>query len=269
MAKSLKENIMQEYKNIFDRTERLLGKDSMQKLSQVRVILFGVGGVGSWCAEGLIRTGIQHLTIVDADKVCETNINRQLMATTRTVGQEKVHVLKSRLLDINPDADITAIAGIYSEETAASFDLDSYDYIIDAIDSLKHKLHLIRTATRTKATFFSSMGAALKMDPTRIKVAEFWKVQGCPLAAVLRRKIKEGEFPAKKFLCVYSDEVLQNKGDIYETDEAKKSTLLDAPNPSKKAQINGTLVHITAVFGFTLCSLVVQNIIKEHSSSGQ
>ncbi len=254
---------MSEINGIFDRAERLLGEETMKQIGKVRIILFGVGGVGSWCAEGLIRMGVRQLTIVDADRVCETNINRQLMATTKTIGELKVEALKTRLLDINPEADITAIAGVYNEDTSASFQLDTYDYIIDAIDSLKYKVHLIRTAARTKAKLYSSMGAALKMDPTRIKVAEFWKVKGCPLAAALRRKMKEGERPAKKFLCVYSDELLENKGSVYETDESKKSALLKMENPSKKAQINGTLVHITAIFGFTLAGLVVQDICKE------
>lgn len=256
---------MTEEKGIFKRTELLLGSEMMQNLSDKKVILFGVGGVGSWCAESLIRSGIGHLTIVDSDNVCETNINRQLMATTKTIGQQKVDILKARLLEINPNAEINAIAGIYSEETSDSFQLDSFDYIIDAIDSLKHKLHLIRTATRTKAKLFSSMGAALKMDPTRIKVAEFWKVAGCPLAAALRRKMKQGEKPAKKFQCVYSDELLENKGLKYDFDESKSSELLKQENPSVKASTNGTLVHITAIFGFTLSGLVIQDIVKRNS----
>ncbi|MBB4037824.1 tRNA A37 threonylcarbamoyladenosine dehydratase [Dysgonomonas hofstadii] len=255
---------MTEEKGIFKRAELLLGSEMMDKIADIKVILFGVGGVGSWCAESLIRTGIKHLTIVDSDKVCETNINRQLMATTKTVGQRKVDVLKNRLLEINPDAEIQTIAEVYSEENSGSFHLDTYDYIIDAIDSLKHKVHLIQTATRTKARLFSSMGAALKIDPTRIKVAEFWKVKGCPLGAALRRKMKQGIKPAKKFLCVYSDEVLENKGMKYEFDESKSSEIIKQENPSVKAQTNGTLVHITAIFGFTLASLVIQDIVKRN-----
>ncbi len=254
---------MEEEKGIFKRTELLLGEKLMNKISSAKIILFGVGGVGSWCAESLVRSGVKYLTIVDSDKVCETNINRQLMATTKTVGQRKVDVLKARLIEINSEAEIKTIAGIYSEETSDSFKLDTYDYIIDAIDSLKHKVHLIQTATRTKAKLYSSMGAALKMDPTRIKVAEFWKVKGCPLAAALRRKMKQGERPSKKFMCVYSDEVLENKGLKYENDESKSSELLKQDNPSVKAQTNGTLVHITAIFGFTLAGLIIQHICKE------
>ena len=198
---------------IFRRSELLLGVDTIERIGQKRVIIFGVGGVGSWCAESLVRSGIRHLTIVDSDRVCITNINRQLMATTKTVGQVKVEVLKERLLSINPSADITALQKIFTQDTADEFEIGSYDYIIDAIDSLKDKALLILMATRTKAKFISSMGAALKLDPTRIKITEFWKVQGDPLARALRKKFKQlGEYPKRKFQCVYSDELLTNKG---------------------------------------------------------
>lgn len=238
---------------MFSRTTLLIGRNAQEKLAGTRVILFGVGGVGSWCAESLIRSGIGCLTIVDPDMVCETNINRQLPATTRTVGQPKVEVLKKRLLDINPDVRIEAVQLFYDAETADSFRLDTYDYIIDAIDSLDSKMHLICTATQTNATFFSSMGAALKMDPSRINVAEFWKVHGCPLAAALRRKIKQNKlFPAKKFKCIYSDELLTNKD--------ATASLAENHNEITSKRINGTVAHITAIFGFTLAGLVIQDI---------
>ena len=230
---------------IFRRTELLLGDESMERLSSKRVIIFGVGGVGSWCAESLIRSGIRHLTIVDSDHVCVTNINRQLMATSKTVGQVKVDALKERLLSINPSAEITALQQIFTAETAESFNIGSYDYIIDAIDSLKDKALLILMATKTDAKFFSSMGAALKLDPTRIKIAEFWKVQGDPLARALRKRFKhEGQYPERKFMCIYSDELLDNKKPI---------------DPDDKG--NGTIVHITAIFGFMLASLVIQDAV--------
>ena len=263
---------------IFRRSELLLGDEAMQRISSKRVIIFGVGGVGSWCAESLIRSGIRHLTIVDSDRVCITNINRQLMATTLTVGQVKVDVLKERLLSINPKADITALQKIFTQETADSFEIGSYDYIIDAIDSLKDKALLIMTATRTKARFFSSMGAALKMDPTRIRVAEFWQVKGDPLARALRKRFKalskreksdvhinsseheetrpkvklNDQYPKRKFQCVWSDELLQNKGP---QPLEKEETL----SQITKGQTNGSLAHITAIFGFTLAGLVLQD----------
>ena len=263
---------------IFNRTELLLGKDMMARISSVRVIVFGVGGVGSWCAESLVRSGIRHITIVDSDRVSVTNINRQLQATTRTVGQVKVDVLKERLIEINPDTEITAIQEIYSAENSSLFDISSYDYVVDAIDSLTNKTELILETTRTKAKLFSSMGAALKIDPTMISVAEFWKVRGCPLAAALRRKMKKGEMPAKKFLCVYSEELFENRGEqqFYDdeddicrdlTDTAKapgKPELAGHDWSDKKAKINGTLAHSTAIFGFTLAGLIMQDIIKKH-----
>ncbi len=224
---------------IFSRLELLLGNEATERIAQKRVIIFGVGGVGSWCAESLVRSGISRLTMVDSDRVCISNVNRQLMATTKTVGQVKVNALKERLLTINPSAEITALQKVFTQETAGEFALDSYDYIIDAIDSLKDKALLIMMATQLpSAKFFSSMGAALKMDPSHIKIAEFWKVTGDPLARALRNHFKRNkQFPKRKFQCVYSDELIDSKG------EGK-----------------GSIVHITAIFGFMLAGLVLQDI---------
>ena len=245
-------------KEIFQRSELLLGTEAMERIAQKRVIVFGVGGVGSWCAESLVRSGIRHLTIVDSDSVCASNINRQLMATTETVGQVKVDVLRQRLLTINPAAEITAIHEFFTAETAESFHLDTYDYIIDAIDSLKDKALLILMACETKATFFASMGAALKLDPTRIKIAEFWKIQGDPLARALRKRFKrDGQYPKRKFQCVYSDELLENKGTP--PDDGEEPSMFNKPHT------NGTLAHITAIFGFMLAGLVIQDAVKENS----
>ena len=236
--------------SIFHRAELLLGHEAMSLMATKRVILFGVGGVGSWCAEGLVRSGIHNLTIVDYDRVVPSNINRQLMATTETVGLLKTEALRCRLLSINPAADITAVSQAFTSDNADTFHLDSYDYIIDAIDSLPDKALLILTATQSAAKLFSSMGAALKLDPTCIRTAEFWRVEGDPLARALRRQFKRNnQYPARKFTCVFSDERQQNK-----TGSAQ-------PN-ANGGRINGSLVHITAIFGFTLAALVVQDIIK-------
>ena len=262
---------------IFHRSRLLMGDAPLQRLHDIRVILFGVGGVGSWCAESLVRSGVKHLTIVDSDRVNISNVNRQLMATTETVGQVKVEVLKERLLSINPEAEITAIQDIYNAENSESFRLNEYDVIIDAIDSLAEKAHLLLTASRTDALLYSSMGAALKMDPTRIQVAEFMKVRGCPLGRALRKKMKHQKVrPAKKFLCVYSDEVLPNLGeadvDGYEPTIAESTTtqegredLLSHNWNERKAQINGTMSHITAMFGFMLAGLIVQHFYKSET----
>ena len=266
---------------IFHRSRLLMGDAPLQRLHDIRVILFGVGGVGSWCAESLVRSGVKHLTIVDSDRVNISNVNRQLMATTQTVGQVKVEVLKERLLSINPEAEITAIQDIYNAENSESFRLNEYDVIIDAIDSLAEKAHLLLTASRTDALLYSSMGAALKMDPTRIQVAEFMKVRGCPLGRALRKKMKHQKVrPAKKFLCVYSDEVLPNLGeadvDGYEPTIAESTTtqegredLLSHNWNERKAQINGTMSHITAMFGFMLAGLIVPHFYKSETEMNE
>lgn len=267
-------------KGIFQRTELLLGSDIMSEIALKKVIIFGIGGVGSWCAESLVRSGIRNLTIVDSDRICVTNINRQIQATTLTVGEVKTDALKRRLLEINPHATIIDIQKIYNAQNHDFFQLDQFDYIIDAIDSLGNKIHLIREATRTSATLFSSMGASMKIDPTRVKVAEFWDVIGCPLGSKVRKMIRKGDLPAKKFLCVYSEELLDSKGSGSScgTDQClcpKNKTAIGDPELadhewcSQKAVINGTVAHITAIFGFTIAGLLIQDIynknIKTHS----
>lgn len=242
---------------LFARTELLVGTQTMQEIASKRVILFGVGGVGSWCAEGLIRSGINNLTIVDSDRVAVANINRQLPATTKTVGQLKVDVLQNRLLEINPYADIKSIPRIYSPESAESFNLGEYDYIIDAIDSLSNKADLLCRASATNAVVFSSMGAGLRLDPQKIRVAEFKKVRGCKLASALRQKLRKGENLKKPILCVYSEEYNINRGEEVLENANENSSF-------RKARINGTMVQVTAVFGFTLSGLVIQDIVNSH-----
>lgn len=224
-------------KNLYDRTRLLVGDEAMERFAAVRVILFGVGGVGSWCAEALVRSGILHLTLVDPDCVDITNINRQLPATTLTVGRPKVEVMRERLLAINPQADIVIRQEAYTSESAPTFPLEQYDYVVDAIDSLKDKLELILATTHNpQNTLFSSMGAARKMDPVQIRVTEFWRVDGCPLAASLRKRMRRAQrFPERKFKCVWS------------------------PERCETALPSGTLMPVTATFGLTLASLILKD----------
>lgn len=235
----------------FHRSALLLGESRMTRLREVRVIIFGVGGVGSWCAESLIRTGLVHLTLVDSDMVCASNCNRQMMATPSSIGQVKVEAMRERLLCINPDADIVAIQRTYNAESSDSFNLAGYDFVIDAIDSLRDKIHLIQTVTNlTKSgcgvRLFSSMGAALRVDPTKVRVAEFWSIKGDALARALRDKFKRSkQFPACKFQCVYSEEIPVG------------NQLPDELNPE---HANGSLSFVTGTFGMTLASLVISNL---------
>ena len=219
---------------MFTRTIQLLGEDGFRALQNARVILFGVGGVGGWCAEALLRTGIGHLTIVDFDKVDTTNLNRQVVATHENIGQSKVFEMQKRLLSIAPQADIQAIERQYNANTADTFDLAQYDIMVDAIDMVECKALLLYRATQAGCKVFSSMGAGRKTDPQKIRTAEFWKVQGCPLARALRTKMKKANLlPAAKIQCVYSEEI---SGD------------------------QGTLAPIVGVFGMTLASIVINDL---------
>lgn len=247
------------------RTELLLGTHNLKSIQQAKVLIFGVGGVGSWCAEALVRSGVRNLTIVDSDLICITNCNRQLMATSKTVGQVKVEALRNRLLEINPDANIIALQKIYEAETAESFHMEQYDYIVDAIDSLKEKADLILRATALPkhVTLVSSMGAALRRDPFLVRKAEFWKIKGDPLARAIRNKFKRGkQFPSRKFLCVYSEEPpMHNLGVNKESDTS--GSLWN----STKAQINGSLCHITSTFGNAIAGIIINHIIEKNAIS--
>jgi len=254
---------------IFQRTELLFGSSFLKEAAQQRVILFGLGGVGSWCAEMLVRSGIQHLTLVDADVVAESNINRQLPATTATIGLPKAEVMYERLKAINPEAEIIAMQQLYSAENHALFNMASYDYIIDAIDSLEHKVHLLQQACLTEATVFASMGAALKSDPLKIRTAAFHKVTGCPLAAAVRRRLKLKGGTSRSFHCVYSEEQFKNRGTGFAEKMGETNGMSSAGNPySEHKRINGTSSYMPAMFGMTLASLVIRDILQKAESIG-
>ncbi len=224
--------------DFFARSEALLGEKTMENLRSARVIIFGVGGVGSWCAEALIRTGLCHLTIVDDDVVQASNVNRQLPATRETVGCPKVEVLKERLLTINPDAEIVALQQRYVP--SSDFPLSTFNYIIDAIDDVSAKADLIVCATRARVKIFSSMGAALRFDPTQVTTGELMSIKGDALVKAVRARMKKtGQKPYRKVRCVYSTE------------------------PAQKCDTRGSLMQVTAVFGMTLAGLVVDAIRKE------
>ena len=246
------------------RTELLLGRNNLLKLQAAKVIIFGVGGVGSWCAEGLVRSGIKNITIVDSDSICVSNCNRQLMATTKTIGQVKVDALRQRLLDINPNANIVALQKIYEPQSADDFHLESFDFIVDAIDSLKNKADLIlrATALQSPTILVSSMGAALRRNPFMIRMAEFGDVKGDPLARALRKKFKYLKAsPSKKFVCVYSEETpMQNVAHVSDCDAPQSPQQLEQWSASK-AQTNGSLCHITASFGMALAGIILNKII--------
>lgn len=250
----------------FHRLQLLVGQYGLEELFQTKVLLLGVGGVGSWCAEALVRNGIGNLTIVDSDVVCLTNSNRQLQAMHSTVGMSKVDILANRLRDIHPQATITAINRVYDHDTADSFSLQSYDFVIDAIDSLASKVELIDRALQTEVTLFSSMGASCKLDINRIKVDSFWKTHGCPLAKFVRKRLRYRKI-TKNFICVFSPENLEPFASTVTCDTgycaSASATGKEAAHEwvSHKKKVNGSAVHITGVFGFHLASLVTNSVL--------
>jgi tRNA A37 threonylcarbamoyladenosine dehydratase len=257
----------------FHRLQLLTGTTALERLQQTSVILFGIGGVGSWCAEALIRSGIGHLTIVDSDVVCVTNVNRQVQAMPASVGKVKTHELARRLSEINPAADINVIHGIYNRTTAEEFNLAEYHYVIDAIDSLSSKVELIMRAAQSGAKVYTALGASNKLDPTQIKVSSLWKSRECPLGKLVRKRLRRRGFHGEA-TCVYSEELqpVQAVPSTCGTSEcmcpkiAKNDTNETADSHewcSSKKQINGSAVHVTGTFGFILAGLVVQDVIKQ------
>ncbi|MCM1028675.1 MAG: tRNA threonylcarbamoyladenosine dehydratase [Pseudoflavonifractor sp.] len=237
--------------------EILAGREGIQRLHDAKVAIFGIGGVGSWAAECLARSGIGNIDIIDADTVAQSNVNRQLIALSSTIGRPKAEVMKERILDINPETQVNAIVKRYSSSTQDSFDLTAYTYVIDAIDSLADKALLILNATAIRNLYFcSSMGAASRLNPAKVKTAEFWKVTGCPLAAALRHHFRKiGLFPHHKFQCVYSDEPVISSHINHLPDTSGAMTF-------NKKSINGAACHITSIFGINLAALVIQHILS-------
>lgn len=197
--------------DIFSRTERLIGKDALQKLQNSNIIIFGLGGVGSYTAEALARSGIGKMTVVDKDTVDITNINRQLYALHSTVGKPKAEVARERILDINPECEITAIQKMYLPENSEEFNLSQYDYIIDAIDNVTAKIDLAVKAEHLDIPLISSMGTGNKLDPTAFKVSDIYKTSVCPLCRVMRTQLKK--CGVKKLKVVYSEEMPKTDGE--------------------------------------------------------
>ena len=176
---------------MFSRTKSLIGENALQKLTNSRIAIFGIGGVGGYVAEALIRVGIGEIDLIDNDTINETNLNRQIVALQSTIGQYKVDVMKARALDVNPNIKINTYKTFFSDETINEFDFSKYDYVIDAIDSVKSKLLLIETAKNLNIPIISSMGTGNKLDPTKFQIADISKTSVCPLARVIRQELKK------------------------------------------------------------------------------
>lgn len=246
--------------NAFSRTELLIGREAMEKLAAASVAVFGIGGVGSYCAEALARGGIGRIDLIDDDCVCLTNINRQLIATRKTVGKPKVEVMRERMLDINPKVQGQDFQMFYTVQNADAFDLTPYDYVVDAIDTVSAKLKLVEKAHGAGIRIISCMGAGNKLDPTRFEVADIYKTSVCPLAKVMRTELRKRNIPSLKV--VYSKEEVREPIATEETSckhhcvcppEAKRTCAI-------RRQVPGSISFVPSVAGLILAGEVIKDI---------
>lgn len=248
--------------NQFSRTELLLGREAMERLQNSRVAVFGIGGVGGYTVEALVRSGVGTIDIIDDDKVCLTNINRQIYATRKTVGKYKVDVTEERCLEINPDVTINKHRTFYSPETSAEFDFSEYDYVVDAIDTVTGKLELVENAYKTKTPIISSMGAGNKLDASAFEVTDIYKTSVCPLARVMRYELKKRRIP--KLKVVYSKEK-----PITPTEDMAiscKAHCICPPGTARKCtqrrQVPGSTAFVPSVVGLIIAGEVIKDLTK-------
>ena len=239
----------------FSRTEILLGREGMERLQKARVAVFGIGGVGGHTVEALARSGVGTLDLIDNDTVALTNLNRQIIATHKTIGQYKVDVARDRILEINPEMTVNTYRCFYLPETAQQFDFTQYDYVVDAIDTVAGKLQLVEQAVAAGVPIISSMGAGNKLDPTAFRVADIYKTNVCPLAKVMRRELKKRVI--KKLKVVYSEEqTIEQKSDLGEKEREESGV--------KKRQIPGSNAFVPSVVGLIIAGEVIKDLAKIH-----
>ena len=248
--------------NQFSRTQLLLGEEAMKKLAASRVAIFGIGGVGGYVCEALIRSGVGAFDLVDDDKVCLTNLNRQILATRKTIGRYKAEVMKERMLDIYPDADIRVHKCFFLPENADEFPFEEYDYVVDAVDTVTAKLELIMRAREKGVPIISAMGAGNKLDPGRFKVADIYETTMCPLAKVMRRELRKRGVDHLKV--VYSDE--KPVRPIEDMSISCRSNCICPPDAEHKCterrDIPGSTAFVPAVAGLMIAGEVVKELIK-------
>lgn len=248
--------------NQFSRTELLFGRDAMEKLAAARVAVFGIGGVGGYTVEALVRSGVGAVDLIDDDKVCLTNINRQLYATRKTVGKYKVDVAAERIAEINPDVTVRTYKTFYVPDTAGQFDFAEYDYVVDAIDTVTGKLALVENADAAGTPIISSMGAGNKVDPTAFQVADIYKTSVCPLAKVMRRELKKRGI--KNLKVVYSKEMPITPLD--DTANSCRANCICPPGTARKCterrQVPGSNAFVPSVVGLIIAGEVIKDLVK-------
>lgn len=246
--------------NQFSRTQLLLGQDNMEKLAKKRVAVFGVGGVGGYVCEALVRSGIGAFDLIDDDKVCLTNLNRQIIATRKTVGKYKAEVMKDRMLEINPDVDVRIHKCFFLPENADEFPFNEYDYVIDAVDTVTAKIELVMKCQAEGIPIMSSMGAGNKLDASAFKVADIYKTKMCPLAKVMRRELKKRG--VKKLKVVYSEE--KPIRPIEDMSISCRTHCICPPGAQHKCterrDIPGSVAFVPSVAGLIIASEVIKDL---------
>lgn len=248
--------------NEFSRTELLLGSQGVEKLRNSFVAVFGIGGVGSFTVEALVRSGVGNIAIFDDDKVCLTNINRQLIATRKTIGKHKVEVMRDRILEINPKVNVEIHQTFYTADNADEFDLSKYTYVVDAIDTVSSKLTLIEKANSCNTPIISCMGAGNKLDPTRFEVTDIYKTSICPLARAMRNELRKRG--VKSLKVVYSKEPALKP--IENEEDNCKNKCVCPPGTARKCtarrQIPGSVSFVPSVAGLIIAGEVIKDIIE-------
>ena len=238
----------------YSRTELLLGKENMEKLAAARVCIFGIGGVGGYVAEALARSGVGHLDLVDNDVICLSNLNRQIIATHRNLGEYKVDAMKERILSINPDAEVHTHQCFFLPENASEFPFEKYDYVVDAIDTVTAKIELVIQCQKAGVPIMSSMGAGNKLDPTQFRVADIYKTRMDPLAKVMRRELKKRG--VNKLKVVYSEEEPVTPAD---NADIQNDVGTDRPG-SKRRSTPGSTAFVPSVAGLIIAGEVIKDL---------
>ena len=240
----------------FSRTQLLIGESAVQTLMKARVAVFGLGGVGGYVVEALARSGIGEFDLIDNDTVCLSNLNRQIIATHKTVGRSKVDVMKERILDINPDAVIHVHNCFFLPETSDTFHFEDYSYVVDAIDTVSGKIEIIMKAEAAHVPVISSMGTGNKLDPTRLEVSDIYKTQVCPLAKVMRKELKNRGI--KKLKVVYSQEIPIKQ-------ETNPVSSEDTGSVGRKRSVPASIAFVPSVAGLIIAGEVIKDLIKEET----
>ena len=246
----------------FSRTELLLGKEAMDKLKNSRVAVFGIGGVGGYVCEALVRSGIGAFDLIDDDKVCLTNLNRQIIATRKTVGKYKVDVMKERMLEINPDVNVRIHKCFFLPENADEFPFDEYDYVVDAVDTVTAKIELVMKSQAMNVPIISSMGAGNKLDASAFRVTDIYKTKVCPLAKVMRRELKKRG--VKKLKVVYSEEEpirpMEDTSDNCSTETVCQDGV--EYKAAKRRSTPGSVAFVPSVAGLIIAGEVIKDLAR-------